>query len=134
MSPGLLQDIGALVKAAIGNVPLSVGAQTRTGTGIDRQGYQSAVLIAVVGAGTTPVLDAKIQDSADNSTFADYTDPSTGALAAVAQITTINTIAKKAVNLSKAKRYIRVSETTTGTAVLAGEVVVLGGADTLPVA
>lgn len=131
-----LKDIGSLVKAVLGNVPVAAAAGTRNGAAIDRQGFYSCVLTAisgaVTGAPTAQTLDAKLQDSADGSTgWADITG------AAIAQITAVNTLAQKDVNLSAAKRWIRVVETvgfTGGTSPTLGaaEAVVLGGADTLP--
>ncbi len=45
------------------------------GTGVDRSGYEHLVAILDLASvsGTTPAFDVKFQDSADNSTFADFT-------------------------------------------------------------
>lgn len=104
----------------IGNKPAAVAAGTRNSAAIDRmasggdQGYRSALLELEVGATTgTPTsftADAKIQDSADGSTgWADYTPPNGGS-GSVVQITAADTLNKRAVDLSGAKRYIRVVE------------------------
>jgi hypothetical protein len=49
---------------------------TANGTGIDITGYVDDIEIILANnttSGTTPTLDVKIQDSADNSTYADVT-------------------------------------------------------------
>lgn len=46
---------------------------TTTGSSADTNGFAEAVVILNVGTGTTGTLDVKIQDSTDNSTFADLT-------------------------------------------------------------
>ena len=128
-------NIAAYIKHARGIAPQDSGAQTITGTGFDRQGYLSALLVAkngaASGAPTSYTIDAKIQDSADNTTFADLTG------ASITQITADNTDQTKAIDLSGAKRYIRVVVTVTFVGGTSPKVevdadVILGGADTLP--
>lgn len=46
---------------------------TTNGSSADTNGFAEAVVILNVGTGTTGTLDVKIQDSSDNSTFADLT-------------------------------------------------------------
>jgi len=49
---------------------------TANGTGVDMTGYQGLAAVYLnngTTTGTTPTLDVKIQDSADNSTYADVT-------------------------------------------------------------
>ena len=120
-SPALMKDGGAFASPQIGNVPLAASAGTRNGTGIDRTNPGAAPgmalscdLVAKTGATTggptSFTVDAKIQDSADNASFADYVPPGAASAAAIATITTANTLARKRVDLSGARRYIRVVE------------------------
>ncbi len=142
MNLGTTKKLGSLYKTTKGNPPAAASAGTRNGSAIDRSvaggvTYQSATLHAasgaVTGSPTTQTLDAKLQDSADGSTgWADITG------AAITQITAANAEAEVDVDLSGAKRYIRVVEVvafTGGTTPTLGaqETVVLGGADRLPV-
>ena len=46
-------------------------ASTVTGTGVDLKDYEGPVLVVQNGGAGTGTLDGKIQDSADNVTFAD---------------------------------------------------------------
>lgn len=141
-------DAGKYFAPRAANVPLASTGATRNSAGIDRAtpGGQLALsckLVAQTGAVTggpaTQTLDAKLQDSADNSTFADYVPPrGVAADAAIAQITAVNTMKTKDIDLSTARRYVRVVEVAalTGGAspTLAVEShVVLGGADGRPV-
>lgn len=130
------RNIGAYVKVAKGINPQASAAATINGAAIDRQGYLSCVLHhacgAAAGSPTARTVDSKIQDSADGSTgWADLSG------AAATQLTADNSEAEKNVDLSGAKRYIRVVETvaftggTTPTIPVAAEVV-LAGRDTLP--
>lgn len=139
----VLTDINAYIKPVVANVPVaSAASATRNSAAIDRQNYLSAVLVATTGAATgSPTgiaVDAKVQDSADGSTgWADYVDPTTEATAAIAPVTAVNTLGKTNVNLSGAKRYIRVVETvalTAGTSPTIGIAshVILGGATVTP--
>ncbi len=142
------KKLGHLYKVTKGNPPAAASAGTRNGASIDRSPaggvtYHSATLYAASGAETgapsARTLDAKIQDSADGSTgWADYIPPGQATVAAIAQITAANSEAEVDVDLSGAKRYVRVVETlgfTGGTSPTLGvqESVVLGGADRTPV-
>jgi len=95
------------------------------GAGADLQGYQGVLKIVLdsgAGGGTTPTLDVKIQDSADNSTFADvlgkvFTQV-TGASASIQSL---------AIDTRAVKRYIRAALTITGTGATFGLAVVVAG-------
>jgi len=143
---GLSKKLGAIFKSTKGNPPAAVSAGTRNGAAIDRSPaggvhYHGLTLHAASGAETgapsARTLDAKIQDSADGSTgWADYIPQAT--VAAIAQITAANAEAEVDVDLSGAKRYVRVVEVvafTGGTAPTLGaqETVILSGADRTPV-
>ena len=96
-----------------------------SGAGADLQGYQGVLKIVLdsgAGGGTTPTLDVKIQDSADNSTFADvlgkvFTQV-TGASASIQSL---------AIDTRAVKRYIRAALTITGTSPTFGLAVVAAG-------
>lgn len=67
-SPSLAQNVTPKYGAA------GSAAGTVTGTSIDTAGYnEAAVVLSVGNAATTGTLNVKVQDSADNSTFADIT-------------------------------------------------------------
>jgi hypothetical protein len=98
------------VKSVLG-VAAAITAATNNGTGIDCLGFENAKIVlysAPSGAGTTS--DVKVQDSADNSTFADVTS------AAFTQVTTAGgaKLYVGDIKLSKRARYIRVVHTGAG--------------------
>lgn len=93
----------------------STRTATVTGTGVDLSPYVNTVntnlkIVADVGTvtGTTPTLDIKIQDSDDNSTYADITS------ATFTQITATGTGAVE-IHTKTNKRYIRAVGTIGGT-------------------
>ena len=83
------------------------------GAGVDLQDYQGVLKVILnsgAGGGTTPTLDAKIQDSADNSAFADIPDKVFG------QVTDAGaSIQFLGIDTRTVKRYIRAVLTITGT-------------------
>ena len=89
---------------------------TATGTGFDLQGSNDAegeaivILDSEAGSGTTPTLNVKLQDSADNSAWADVTGATftevTDAAAALQKIT---------INCNDVRRYVRAVGTQAGT-------------------
>ncbi len=119
-------DIGALLKEAIGTPAIASAAATVNGTGIDREGHQSCVLLAqggaATGAPTAQTANFKIQDSdAVGGTYADYTTPQSGqvgsaAAAAIVEQTADDFLVKLDVNLAGAKQFIRVVSVVTLTA------------------
>lgn len=148
MNLALATKLGNVFGKAIGTLPLANSAGTRNGTGVDRATpggtlYMGCTLSALLGAETgTPTsftADFKLQDSADNSTFADYVPPGgVAADAAVTQMTAGSAISDVDIDLSGARRYIRVVETiaiTGGTSpkVPASSTLLLYGADRTPV-
>ena len=76
-------------------------AATFNGTGVDLQDYNSPVLIVQNHGTSTGTLDGKIQDSADNSTFADVSGLT------FTQSTTTPDVKMLAVNPAQVRRYIR---------------------------
>jgi len=95
------------------------------GAGADLQGYQGVLKIVLdsgAGGGTTPTLDVKIQDSADNSTFADVLGK------VFTQVTDASaSIQSLAIDTRAVKRYIRAALTITGTGATFGLAVVAVG-------
>jgi len=95
------------------------------GAGADLQGYQGVLKIVLdsgAGGGTTPTLDVKIQDSADNSTFADvlgkvFTQV-TGASASIQSL---------AIDTRAVRRYIRAVLVIAGTSPTFGLAVAVVG-------
>lgn len=89
-------------------------AATVTGTGIDLQPYDGPILILQAGGVGTGTLDGKIQDSADNTTFADVSG------AVFAQKTTTAGTQALVINTASVRRYIRyVGTVVTGPQLLA---------------
>ena len=102
------------VKTVVTLRPQAITANTN-GIGVDTLGYNSAAISLETGAvtGTTPTLDVKIQDSADNSTFADLSTP-----VAFTQVTAANNsqiLRLEGLNATGRRRYIRVVATVGGT-------------------
>ena len=82
------------------------------GVGVDLQGYQGALKVILnsgAGGGTSPTLDIKIQDSADNSVFADVSGK------VFTQVTGVASIQSLAIDTRAVRRYIRAALTITGT-------------------
>lgn len=132
---------GPEVKNQIGTVPAASAAGATNGTGVDRKGFNFAILEAqtgaVTGAPSTQTLDAKIQHSATlGGTYSDFVPGAAGS-GAVAQITTVNTRKRKTIDLRGALPFVRVVSTvgfTGGTSPTLANVVTLqlAGADVLP--
>ena len=127
------KDIGAYIVYKQSLVP-ATRTTTGNGTGVDRQGFLSCKAVLDLGAasGTAATLDAKIQDSADNTTFADLA----GATLAQVGGTSDNSVTVKDLDLSGAKRYLRAVATIAGTTPSfdCSVAFVLGGADVVPAA
>lgn len=131
-----MRDSGAYMKVAMPAASVDVDAAgTINGAGIDRRGFESCTLFAstgdIAGSPTATTVDIKLQDSADNSTFADLTG------AALTQITAADTLEQKDIDLSGAKRYIRIVRVVAFTGGISPTVdvgvgVVLAGAVDIP--
>ena len=94
------------------------------GAGADLQGYQGVLKIVLdsgAGGGTTPTLDVKIQDSADNSSFTDVVGKT------FVQVTTIASLQSLGIDTRAVRRYIRAVLTITGTSPTFGLAVVATG-------
>jgi len=89
---------------------------TATGTGFDLQGTNDAEGEAIVildceaGSGTTPTLNVKLQDSANNSDWADITG------ATFTEVTDAEAVIEKiTINANDVRRYVRAVGTQAGT-------------------
>lgn len=146
MSAQTISGVGPEVATRIGILPAARTVGTVNGTGFSRKGFNSCVLIGITGAETggpsARSADFKLQHSDTvGGTYADYTPsvPNPGATGALAQIAAVDTIKKRSIDLKTAKEFIRVVDTTAFTggsspSLISGAVVVLGGADVLPIA
>ena len=100
---------GELIAASLAAGTYTVNAD---GVGVDLQGYQGALKVILnsgAGGGTSPTLDIKIQDSADNSVFADVSGK------VFTQVTGVASIQSLAIDTRAVRRYIRTVLTITGT-------------------
>jgi len=116
--------------------PQSAAAGTYDSTGVDMRLFRRALFILLVGAlGASGTVDAKLQGSADNSTFVDITGKT------ITQLTKAGSDDNKQVLLeisdaelldaSATYRYVRM-RVTTGTAASLIAVVALGGDSRYP--
>lgn len=136
------RNIGALLSIVTSVAPESSVAATVNGTSIDRQAHSLAgccvvhqVAGALTGAPTTTSVITKLQDSADNSTFADY-KPDGVNVATNTALTAASTENSLSVDLTLARRYIRAVTTIAFTggstpSVLVAADIVLSGENTL---
>ena len=81
--------------------PAASNAASFNGTGVDLQDYNSPVLIVQNHGVSTGTLDGKIQDSADNSSFADVSG------AVFAQSTTTADVKMLTITPGQVRRYVR---------------------------
>ncbi len=124
-----------------GTLDIAGASFDRYSTGLE---HSCVIAGAISLGGTAKTTQTKftLQDSADNSTWADYTDPFTNAVAKTAAIVDTATAAgygRLAVNLSNARRYIRLlchqadfTVTASSTGQLTG-LIIRGGGTNYPV-
>lgn len=89
---------------------------TVTGTGVDIKGAEGDILInQSVGTvtGTSPTLDTKIQDSADNSSWSDVSGATFTQVTATPS--TANAVTSLVLQSRTLRRYVRAVGTITGT-------------------
>ena len=105
-------DLKAFLTVSTSLTSQAVTSNTN-GTGVDiRSAIGEAVAILSCGAataGTNPTMDVKIQDSADNTTFADVTGYT------FTQVTTVASNATLRIDPRLARRYVRAVATIGGT-------------------
>lgn len=127
-----MYDIGSLALVNLLPTPVAAGfTVTANGTGVDAKdfvGIGALVLDFSAGTGTAPTLNVKIQDSDDNTTFADLATP-----VAFAQVGAGASQQRLALNMDAARRYIRVVSTIGGTTpAFIGSVNLLGRKQVMP--
>ncbi|SHJ29300.1 hypothetical protein [Clostridium magnum] len=111
-------------KVVPGNTP---GAAAGNGIVIDRLGYRSALIglaAATIAADSSVVAKIQHGSLADGSDMADFKPD--GAIISTDTLSTSDTNTFKDVDLSGAKRYVRLVTSTTGTAPSFSSYVVLG--------
>lgn len=103
------------VKMATGLRSQAVTIATVNGTGIDRRGFEEALVAADVGdlAATAP-LDVKVQES--DVVGSGYVDVASAAFAQFVNTTNENKLVVGRLDLSKRKRFIRIVATAAGSA------------------
>ena len=110
------ENILGTVLQTIALLPMQDIAATGDGTGIDITDYVGLAAVTLSAknvAGTNPTLIVKLQDSADNTTFADI---SGAVFTTVTEAgTKAATLEKITVNLNSARRYLRAVKTIGGT-------------------
>jgi len=104
---------GNMLTRAEGATLFAPAARTSTvnGTGVDVTDFEGvgiAVLTSAAGAGTTPTMDVKLQDSDDNSSFADISG------ATFVQVTTAASRQIKAFDVAAARKFVRAVATIGG--------------------
>ncbi|MCC6420969.1 MAG: hypothetical protein IT429_22260 [Gemmataceae bacterium] len=95
--------------------------------GVDMQKFERCLAILDVGTVTAGTLDAKWQESADNSSFSDVAGYANLALTQIAASNKTVTMEIRASHLSSGKRYVRVAVTLGGSPDLDCAVILLGG-------
>jgi hypothetical protein len=119
-----MKDLANRIAVITSLLPLNRTA-TANGTGVDLQGFESAVAQIHIGASSDTLsgsvyISAKLQESDDNSTFTDVasSDVTEGSISSGVFYTansagTASTV--QHIGYIGSKRYIRVSDTRTGT-------------------
>lgn len=103
-------DVGYLPSLSL--IPGQAIAASANGTGVDVKdfiGNLQILLDAGAGTGTTPTLDIKLQDSPDNTTFADLAGK------AFTQVTTVASRQQMVLDTNACNRYVRAVATVGGT-------------------
>lgn len=136
------RDIGAHILAATSQTLSCNAAGLTTGDAVDRDGFNSALLVAQAGTthGSPTAVSIAIgiaHSDTSTGTYVPYTDPQTKE-SALLTLDSYNQTKQKKVDLSGAKQWITSYRTVTFTSgtspvVLSGVTLILGGADTLPV-
>ena len=109
---GAIDDITGIGNAVSIDPVTSATTSTSTGSGIDIRDYigrMAIMLDADNNSGTTPTMDVKIQESADDSTYSDISG------ATFTQVTTTASFQQIALDVDSTKRYIRAVSTLAGT-------------------
>jgi len=89
------------------NIASITASATTAGSSIDTKGFESLTLFVELGARTDGTFLPLIQDSDDNSTFADVIDQFLIGTEAEASLNTANTV--KSIGYVGKKRYVKLS-------------------------
>lgn len=102
--------VDAMTSAEV--IPCAVRTASVNGTGVDIRDFEERIAFTLMSAAmtTADTLDVKLQDSADNSTFADITGATFTQVTDAADAHETITIAANAV-----RRYVRAVGTIAGT-------------------
>jgi hypothetical protein len=104
--------------------PVSQAAGAVTTGGVDMSRFQRVMFLLMVGSvGASGTVDAKLQDSNDNSTFADLSPG-----VSITQVTASNKIVTVEIRADQCRRYVRLSVTVGTNAVLIAAVPLAGEA------
>jgi hypothetical protein len=101
--------------------PASYTSTVTPAAGIDMKGFDDALIVLHIGTvgGTSPTLNVKMQESADNSTFADIEDDASADLATFVEVTDAtgqaDTVFVGRIKCSNFRRYLRPLATIAGT-------------------
>jgi len=126
-----MRDLSSNIGVSPSIAPAVISAGTTNGAGVDLRGFDSASAVVAVGAiAGSGNMTIKLQDSDDNSTFADtVADDRIGAFAAVLLTGTTNDV-----GYIGGKRYVRaVATLNSGTSVAVSVVIVAGNPHRAPV-
>lgn len=108
----MMHNLGDVLQV-LNLIPAAAVTADGDGTGVDllTLSGEIAVIIDVSApvAGTSPTLDLKLQDSADNSTYGDVTG------GAFTQVTDAASVQKLSFNKDELKRYVRIVKDIGGT-------------------
>ncbi len=130
--PRINRDLAHNVAQAVLKNPAATTA-TFTGSGVDTAGYEAVACLFQTGAYTDGTHTPKLQDSDDNSTFADVAAANLiGSFTAVSGAGQQNAIQE--VGYIGGRRYIRLVVTVSGatTGAVYGAIALLAGARNLP--
>ncbi|MFK5949266.1 MAG: hypothetical protein QM500_10920 [Methylococcales bacterium] len=125
-----MKDLQSKIRLAVA-LAIAVRTASANGSGIDLQGFNSAVVVLTPGTITDGTHTPKVQESDDDSTYTDVA--ATDLVGTLADLTS-DTVQK--VGYKGNKRYIRVVLTVAGTTTggIYGALAVRGDADLSPVA
>src|SRR4051812_30938987 len=101
MSPAISRAMAQDQPTIVLNPVSAAATVNATSAGIDTTGYEGVMALTIQTGAVTGSIDWKVQDSADNSTFADV------AGLTVAQITAANKVSTLTFVPGQVRRYIK---------------------------
>lgn len=93
--------LSRIVPAIMLNAVSAANTAAATSAGVDLAGYEGVIAVVQQTGAITGTLDGKLQDSADNSSFADITGATTP------QVTAANKVQFIAVDVRSVRRYLK---------------------------